>query len=143
MIRMAESDEKKERVLHTRVSSSLDDEIRERASKLGMSVSNLVRNVLTNALGLVEDIVSDSGRVAQAAVGQQAAQSIHQAGESARPVGWRELVLNVNAICAECNRILARGQSASMAVFRGTGPDTFLCGDCLKAIGAGEDSDAS
>lgn len=49
-----EEAERKERVLHTRVPESLDDAIRAAASELGVSVSNLVRNVLANALEVVE-----------------------------------------------------------------------------------------
>ena len=59
--------ERKERVIHTRVPESLDEEIRKRASTLGMSVSNLVRNALKNAFGLVEDAINDSANVARTA----------------------------------------------------------------------------
>ena len=44
---------RKERVIHTRVPESLDDEIKRRATGLGLSVSNLVRNVLQHTFGLV------------------------------------------------------------------------------------------
>ena len=47
---MNQPDEKKERVLHARISDSLDQELKERASSLGVSVSNLVRNVLARQL---------------------------------------------------------------------------------------------
>ena len=50
--------EKKERVIHTRVPESLEAELRERAKDLGISVSNLVRNVLGHAFGLVGDVVA-------------------------------------------------------------------------------------
>ena len=129
-------------MLHTRVSSSLDEEIRERANKLGVSVSNLVRNVLLNAFEMVEDIVSDSGRVARAAGGKAAAQTT-AAADIARPVGWREMVLNVNALCQQCNAILPRGSSAAMAVFRATGPDTFLCASCLASLGKDANENSS
>jgi hypothetical protein len=59
--------ERKEKVLHTRISESLDEELRGQASRLGVSVSNLVRNVLQNTFGLVEDIVTDSSNIASAA----------------------------------------------------------------------------
>jgi len=133
--------EKKERVLHTRVSPSLDEELRERANKLGVSVSNLVRNVLLNAFEMVEDIVSDTGRVAKAAKGDRVsvADVVADAGSIARPIGWRELVLNVNAICESCNSILARGTTAAMAIFRKDGPDTFLCPSCLAALSEAKD----
>jgi hypothetical protein len=58
----APGSEKKERVIHTRVPESLDDEIKRKATDLGLSVSNLVRNILQHTVGLVEDIVHDRPR---------------------------------------------------------------------------------
>src|SRR3990172_11847419 len=63
-------EERKERVLHTRVPKSLDRHIKRRARSLGMSVSTVVRNVLLNTFGLVEDIVHDSTDIALAVTGQ-------------------------------------------------------------------------
>src|SRR5258706_13793861 len=65
-------DEKKERVIHTRVPESLEAELRKRAQDLGISVSNLVRNVLGHAFGLVGDVVADSHAIARAARGARA-----------------------------------------------------------------------
>ena len=68
-----EEPEKKERVIHTRVPESLEAELRERAQDLGICVSNLVRNVLGHAFGLVGDVVADSHAIARAARGENAA----------------------------------------------------------------------
>jgi len=59
--------ERKERVIHTRVPESLEAELRQKAEDLGISVSNLVRNVLGHAFGLVGDVVADSHAIARAA----------------------------------------------------------------------------
>lgn len=64
-----DADEKKERVIHTRVPESLEAELRQKAQDLGISVSNLVRNVLGHAFGLVGDVVADSHAIARAARG--------------------------------------------------------------------------
>src|SRR3954467_15941219 len=61
--------ENKDRVIHTRVPESLEAELRERAQDLGISVSNLVRNVLGHAFGLVGDIAADANAIARAARG--------------------------------------------------------------------------
>src|ERR1041384_8218889 len=61
--------ERKERVIHTRVPESLEAELRQRAQDLGISVSNLVRNVLGHAFGLVGDVVADGHAIARAARG--------------------------------------------------------------------------
>src|SRR5690349_23745486 len=63
--------ERKERVIHTRVPESLEAELRKRAQDLGISVSNLVRNVLGHAFGLVGDVVADSHAIARAARGER------------------------------------------------------------------------
>lgn len=61
---------KKERVIHMRVDANLDDELRDRASSLGLSVSKLVRNVLQHTFGLVEDVIVDGANVGRAARGE-------------------------------------------------------------------------
>jgi hypothetical protein len=129
---MSEKKEKKPKVIHTRVSATMDHELKERAAGLGVSVSNLVRNVLQNTFGLVEDIVTDSASVARSARGESKAED-----EEADPtiVGWQVLVLNVNAICTSCNAILAKGSEAALAMTQ-AGPATreFRCLTCLKEL---------
>ena len=65
---------KKERVLHTRISEALDQELRSKAAELGMSVSKLVRNVLVNTVDLARR-GRDSAQVADRArmVGESSA----------------------------------------------------------------------
>lgn len=127
------ADDKKERVLHTRVPERLEAELKERAADLGVSVSNLVRNVLTHAFGLVGDIVADGAQVARSA------------GGTRRPVpardvvGWQPLVLNKNAVCAACNDILARGADAAVAVTDVAGGRPIVCPKCLEEIRHGRD----
>lgn len=130
-------DERKEKVIHTRISESLDDEIRKRATGLGVSVSNLVRNVLVNAFGLVEDIMADGAELARASRddGRHQPQSRAGAERPAAPVlGWQEIVLNLNAVCAQCNAILNKGKEAAVAVRDGEGPRTVICKSCLAEV---------
>src|SRR5436189_1518285 len=47
-------DEPKDKVLHTRIPESLEDAIKDKARRLRIPVSNLVRNVLEQAFQLVE-----------------------------------------------------------------------------------------
>ena len=129
-------DEKKERVIHTRVPESLESELRERAQKLGISVSNLVRNVLGHAFGLVGDVVADSHAVARAARGEKKATP--PAGVVNAPVslddvlGWQPIVLGKNAVCAKCNAILPRGRDAAV----GVGTQIVVCTTCLEELRA-------
>jgi hypothetical protein len=130
---------RKERVIHTRVPESLDDEIKRRATDLGRSVSNLVRNVLQHAFGLVGDIVHDSAEIARSARGARAALSGRAAPRSAGEVlGWHLALLNVNAVCDACNAILRKGTRAGVGIVNGGGPVPFRCQQCLEELVDGE-----
>jgi hypothetical protein len=52
---------RKERVLHTRVSEQLSQDIRRLADDLRLPVSNLVRNVLEEVFAVVENVSDDVG----------------------------------------------------------------------------------
>jgi len=135
--------ERKERVIHTRVPESLDDEIKRRATDLGLSVSNLVRNILQHTFGLVEDIVHDSAEIARSARSAKAAFS----GSPKRPapepspvvVGWHLALLNINGVCDTCNAVLPKGTRAGIGVLAGPGPIPFRCQRCLKELADDDD----
>lgn len=130
--------EKKERVIHTRVPESLDDEIKRKATDLGLSVSNLVRNILQHTFGLVEDIVHDSAEIARSARGAKSAFTAPRQTSSAQDqpqvVGWHTALLNVNAVCDTCNAVLAKGTRAGIGVLAAPGPIPFRCQRCLKEL---------
>src|SRR5215510_13170629 len=121
--------ERKERVIHTRVPESLEAELRQKAQDLGISVSNLVRNVLGHAFGLVGDVVADSHAIARAARGERQASPVGTSAPRGEPVhaapppaaiddvlGWQPMVLGKNAVCARCNGLLPRGSDAAIGV---------------------------
>ena len=126
--------ERKERVIHTRVPESLETQLRERAQELGVSVSNLVRNVLGHAFGLVGDVVADSQAIARAARGnKQPSSPTPVAATSLDDVlGWQPIVLGKNAVCAKCNAILPRGRDAAV----GVGTQLVVCPTCLEELRA-------
>ena len=119
------AEEPKERVLHTRIPESLDEAIRARAAGLGMSVSNLVRNVLANALEVVE-----------AAAGLAPSPRAPTAGAPVL-LGWQEAMMARNAVCERCNDILPRGSKAAIAVIdrdAGGAPRPIRCLPCLEEL---------
>jgi len=141
----AATDERKERVLHTRVPESLDRQIKHKARNLGLSVSTVVRHVLLNTFGLVEDIVTDSTNLALTIAGDDAgvAQDRRRnrkaalGGDHVGPVvGWQEAVLNVNGVCQDCNAILRRGSRAALGLREGPGPRAMLCLACQGKLEA-------
>lgn len=131
-----DEDERKERVIHTRVPESLETELRQRAQDLGISVSNLVRNVLGHAFGLVGDVVADSHAIARAARGGD------KKSEPAGPpplddvLGWQPIVLGKNAVCSRCNSILPKGHDAATGVAETSGARMVICLTCLAALRA-------
>jgi hypothetical protein len=135
-------DERKERVLHTRVPESLDRHLKHRARRLGMSVSTVVRHVLLNTFGLVEDIVNDSADVALALTGDVSEPPIPRL-RGGRPaavtaggeiLAWQEAVLNLNAVCEHCNALLRRGVRAALGIRDGAGSRVIICQSCLERV---------
>jgi hypothetical protein len=134
------TDERKERVLHTRVPDSLDRQLKRRARSLGMSVSTIVRHVLLNTFGLVEDIVSDGTNLAFAITGEEAAgraeadRAKGNVAAGGEILAWQDAVLNVNAVCEHCNEILRRGTHAAIGVREQPGPRVIICRRCLERV---------
>lgn len=58
-----ERSNRKERVLHTRVSEELSDDIRRFAEEVRVPASNLVRNVLEEVFSVVEHVSDDVGHL--------------------------------------------------------------------------------
>jgi hypothetical protein len=134
---------RKERVLHTRVPDSLDRHIKRRARSLGMSASTVVRNVLLTTFGLVEDIVNDSADIALAVTGHRpdparprtrARDGGTAAADDAPILAWQRATLNRNAICADCNAILHKGEAAAIGIREDAAPGAVICPACLRKI---------
>jgi hypothetical protein len=133
----------KDRVLQARIPEQLDEELRDRAEELGLSVSTIVRNVLSHTFDLVEGVVTDSSHIARALTGHPPASSTNRdalpQAHTAAPddattvVGWQEAVLNRNGVCEECNVILPMGERAAIGVPAGA-RIVMLCLDCLGAL---------
>ena len=124
---LTDEDEAKDRVIHTRVPEKLEAELRTRAQDLGISVSNLVRNVLGHAFGLVGDVVADSHAIARAARGENR----KAADEPDEVIAWQPIVLAKNAICTRCNDILPKGSEAAISI---GGDRQIVCTKCLEEL---------
>ena len=120
-----DEEERKERVIHTRVPESLEAELRKRAQDLGISVSNLVRNVLGHAFGLVGDVVADSHAIARAAKGERSR-------PSDEVVAWQPIVLAKNAVCARCNSVLIKGSQGARGSTESGAPGPIVCTPCME-----------
>ena len=128
-------------MLQARIPEKLDEELRERAEQLGLSVSTVVRNVLLNTFDLVEGVVTDTAQLARAFGKQEspvAPISTPNSGVSVLPdesavIGWQEAILNMNGVCENCNAILPKGKSAAFGI-PATARPSFLCLACLACL---------
>ena len=129
----------KDRVLQARIPQQLDEELKDRAEQLGLSVSTVVRNVLLHTFDLVEGVVADSAQLARVIQGRKvpsptpASLEPPDNGDEAAVIGWQEAVLNRNGICEQCNEILPMGQRAAVGVPVQARP-VLLCLDCLAGL---------
>src|SRR5262245_24056411 len=124
--------ERKERVIHTRVPESLEAELRKRAQDLGISVSNLVRNVLGHAFGLVGDVVADSHAIARAARGERTRAEAPPDPDDV--LAWQPTVMGKNAVCARCNGLMPRGSDAALGLAEHGGGRVIVCATCLEEL---------
>lgn len=77
---------RKERILHTRISEQLSEDIRGIAEELRVPVSNLVRNVLEEAFSAAERVTDDVGDILDEVMGEaeRASHRIHRFREGRR-----------------------------------------------------------
>ncbi len=129
-------DDRKAKALHARIPEALEEELKKRAGSLGISVSNLVRNVLANTFGLVEGVVADATELARLARGEASTREPDPPPErsppAARVLGWQVVALNVNAVCDRCNALLPKGHEAAFGVTDVPGPRVVVCPACMK-----------
>ncbi len=134
----------KDHILQARIPKDLDDELRDRAEELGLSVSTIVRNVLLNTFDLVENVVSDSAQLAKA-IKSNGAQPAALTAESAQTntghdgsiIGWQEATLNCNGVCDHCNTIMKKGELGAIGMPVQVRP-VFLCLNCIGKLKASD-----
>jgi hypothetical protein len=149
----------KERVLHTRISQQLAEDIRRVADDLRVPVSNLVRNVLEEAFSVVETVSQNVGDLLEDILdeAEEARDRYRSRGErwddeppaapspppdEAAParrefpevLAWQPVLLNRDAACADCGAPIARGARAAVGVGAQGGPTALvLCLACTDA----------
>ena len=154
---LREERDRKERVLHTRISDKLADNILRAAEDLRVPVSNLVRNVLEDTFSVVEQVTGNvselidnvldeadrAGEKIQRQIqrGKRVVRDIKESGAAAKPpsdspadiIGWQTLRLNNPQKCSSCETQLARGAEAVVGMTTSGLSRTFLCTSCLEA----------
>ena len=83
-----------------------------------------------NTFELVENVVVDSVQVADSV--RDIAQKKPHLPAAPRVLGWQKAILNINAVCRDCNVILPRCTEAAMAISEGSVPVQIICLSCLS-----------
>ncbi len=145
-------DERKDRLIQTRVPERLETTLKEEARRQRTSVSQMIRNVLEDTFHLVDDvvanvdqIVSDSVEFAQQ-VGRETGLGRGRSRDCGEPLpdaegrlsqvdAWNEVVLNKSVACTKCGRKLERGGK----VFAGLGssgdaPRSYVCAEEIASL---------
>jgi hypothetical protein len=155
-------EDRKERVLHTRVSEKLAEDIRKAADDLRVPVSNLVRNVLEDAFSVVEAVTGEVGDLIEDVVVEadrarevfsrhgrrgvrRARRFVEEELETPREeaaelpefpdvIGWQPMILNGERVCDGCAHALSRGKRAFVGLTSSGVSNTYLCSRCAKAV---------
>lgn len=152
--RPAAEQERKDRIIQTRVPKDLESTLKEAAEQKRMTVSHLIRNVLedtfnlvdgivANSSALVEHVTRDAQRIAASARGDNQPAALTPAQQGGALAGqlleqvdaWQDVIVNKPSQCIECGADLKRGDRA----FRGLTnvaemPAVWLCQGCINNL---------
>lgn len=153
-------EEKKERVLHTRVPAVLEQELKRLAKNLRVPVSNVVRAILEDAIDTV-DVVGAKAEGELRSVAERLHRErgrlrtkVGSADEDAEEaelvdvpiaplegvVGFQPLLLARDERCTLCGRTMAAGEDAFLGVREHRGPRVILGRECLPVRAEREDA---
>ncbi len=153
----AAEDERKDRIIQTRVPKDLESTLKEAAEQQRVSVSHLIRNMLEDTFQLVDNIVADSANLVEHVTrdARQLAQSAKNLTKSDRvdklkPAkeggkeaqarlaavdAWQEVVLNRESFCVNCGTALPKGKQAFAGLTSAGNTDpVWLCKNCVQSI---------
>lgn len=133
-------DDRKERVLHTRVPAVLEAELKRFAQNLRVPVSNLVRTILEDAVQVADAATENvESRLKQAA--RQLGHERERLKKKVSPdplrdvYAYQDVTLAQQASCAKCSKGLVPGDRAHLGLSdapRPSGsPRLFVCDDCV------------
>jgi hypothetical protein len=144
---MAKRD-RKDQLVQTRVPGELSETLREAAKQNRVTVSQLIRNVLEDTFELVDNVVGeavqlghsvrrDALKIAESAKGRgRGRRPSPGAGDPLADVeAWQEVLLNKEVVCAQCARLVGRGEKAAFGVTSDpNAPKLWLCAACAVKL---------
>ncbi len=140
---MKKPEERKDRLLQTRITPSLYEQVVDRAAALRIPVSNLIRIILEDSPRLVSDVVDEGMNIAEALGSEDGARRQRQRGRAGSgpdapgadeaPVGWQHIALGRRSACGECHKTLYPGEDAHMGLGADGRPLLYACPECYAA----------
>ena len=149
--RPSREQDRKDRIIQTRVPRDLESTLKDAAEKKRMTVSHLIRNVLEDTFNLVDGIVADSSalvehvtrdarRLAATARGEKADGTAGDAPLLGGPAdfddvdAWQEVIVNRPTQCQQCGIALPRGKRAWRGLAGTQQTPLWLCPACLEKL---------
>jgi hypothetical protein len=134
------ADERKEKVIHTRIPAALEEQIKRLAEGLRVPVSNLVRNMLEDAIDVTRRMRDAVPHMSHSHAPTPAPPPPTPTRDLSSIYGWQALTLNVDTSCARCGALLGAGDDAYLGLSDQPAPAgrTFICPDCLPRRGGGK-----
>ena len=117
---------RKEEYLGARVPKALRDRVVEKAKKLGIPVSILIRNILEEAF---KEVSSDEGMSASSV---SANDKIKTSESFSSVIGWESIQLNKTVECSGCGLALQKGAKANIGL--GSQQPVVICCACKESI---------
>jgi Fe-S cluster biosynthesis and repair protein YggX len=109
------------KVLNARISKQLYEKISDKAKKNRVSVSNLIRNLMEDALEIHEDLHD--------AIDQKIRKYLSE-DDKKNVLGYQEVVLAKDTECDNCGKSLRANESAYFAFFEDSDTKALLCLKC-------------
>lgn len=142
----ASDKERKDRLLQTRITPSLYEQVVERAEALRIPVSNLIRIILEDSPRLVTGVVDEGLNIAEALSSDDGARRQRERGVKTTvapapadsgvddaPVAWQTVAIGRRMQCGDCNRTMHPAEEAHMGLGADGRPLIYACPGCYAA----------
>ena len=141
----SKTEERKSRVIQTRVPQDLEDTLKDAAEKQRMTVSHFIRHVLEDTFNLVDGIVHDGSTLMENASRDAKRLAARARGEELNEEdekqilldevdAWQDVIVNKPSSCLGCNAELKRGAKAYRGLGAKADQAVWLCATCIENL---------
>ncbi len=109
------------KVVHTRVSGELYDELTKKAKKRRVTISNLIRNIVEDSLDLSGEVFGLVDEKIRSKLNREEA-----------ILGYQQITLSKDTICDFCANDIAKGSETNIAFLENSAKKLTVCNECKK-----------